>query len=656
MLFHRVVALSLVVNAMMAGPAMPLQATSAPPPLKPAAAGARVHLPAADAAPTDQIIITWTRTGSAQLAAESTSLMQRLSERAGLEVAYFRPMSGGAHVLKLPRALNSADLSAVLKALAQDPSVAAVEPDTRVFPMFTPNDLLYPSQWHYVTPTTNFYGANLPGAWNLTTGSASVVMAVLDSGVLTDHPDLATRWVPGYDMVTNVFTANDGDGRDGNASDPGDWSEGQCGDASGSSWHGTHVAGTMGAATNNGVGVAGINWVSKIQSVRVLGRCGGTMSDILDGIRWAAGLSVPGVPNNPTPSKVLNLSLGGGGTCSTLTQAAIDAAVAAGAVVVVAAGNSNLDAANFTPANCNNILSVASNNRAGGKAYYSNFGAVVDIAAPGGETNVTEANGVISTLNAGSTTPSTHNYVGYQGTSMAAPHVAGVVSLMLSVNPMLTPAQVYTIVRNTVTPFPAGSSCNTSICGPGILNAQAAVAQALALNTLTNRVYLPMLVRAGTSTPPVNPGVLVNGNFEAGAAGWMQGSTNDFPQIVNSDLPFAPRSGSYLAWLGGASDEAGFIQQTITVPSTGATYLEFYQRTLSNDGPGYDTGWVKLNGNTIPYTVDLASGVGASGWVRQTINLSAYAGQQVILSFEVETDSTDSSSWFIDDIAFTSIP
>lgn len=656
MLFQRIVALSLVVNAMVVGPALPVQATSAPPPLKPAAAGAQVHWHSANAAPTDQIIITWTRAGEAQLATESTSLMHRLSERAGLQVSYFRPMSGGAHVLKLPKALASADLSAVLKALAQDPSVAAVEPDTRVFPMFTPNDPQYINQWHYVTPTTNFYGANLPGAWNLTTGSASVVMAVLDSGVLTDHPDLANRWVPGYDMVSDVFTANDGDGRDGNASDPGDWSEaGQCGDASDSSWHGTHVAGTMGAATNNGVGVAGINWVSKIQPVRVLGRCGGTMSDILDGIRWAAGLSVPGVPNNPTPSKVLNLSLGGGGTCSTQTQAAIDAAVAVGAVVVVAAGNSNQNAANFTPASCNNILSVASNNRAGGKAYYSNFGAVVDIAAPGGETNVTEANGVISTLNAGATTPSTHNYVGYQGTSMAAPHVAGVVSLMLSVNPALTPAQVYTLVRDTVTPFPAGSTCNTSNCGPGILNAQAAVAQALALNTLTNRVYLPMTVRAGTSTPPSNPGVLVNGNFEAGTAGWMQGSSNSYPQIVNSGLPLTSCSGSYLAWLGGADDEVGFIQQTITVPSSGATYLEFYQRTATNDIPDFDTGWVVLNGNTA-YEVDLASGVGSSGWVRQTINLSAYAGQQVILSFEAETDISSSSSWFIDDIAFTSTP
>jgi uncharacterized repeat protein (TIGR01451 family) len=215
-----------------------------------------------------------------------------------------------------------------------------------------------------------------------------------------------------------------------------------------------------------------------ILPVRVLGKCGGFASDIIDGSRWAAGLAVTGVPNNTTPAKVLNLSLGSGGTCSAAWQNAINAIVAQGAVFVVAAGNSNANASGFTPANCASVITVAANDRTGDRAFYSNFSTtLIEISAPGGETSPTTTNGVLSTLNSGTQGPVADNYVFYQGTSMAAPHVAGIASLLFSVNPSLTPAQVLSAIQSTARVFPPGSSCLTfNDCGAGIIDAAAAVA------------------------------------------------------------------------------------------------------------------------------------------------------------------------------------
>ena len=243
-----------------------------------------------------------------------------------------------------------------------------------------------------------------------------------------------------------------------------------------SSWHGTHVAGTISAITNNGQGVAGVARSARILPVRVLGKCGGLLSDITDGMRWAAGLSSPGVPNNANPARVLNLSLGGGGACGPTYADAISAVRQQGATIVVAAGNSDSDASGFRPANCDGVITVAATNRQGGRASYSNFGNVVEIAAPGGETRPNLADGVLSTLNTGTTTPGADNYQFYQGTSMATPHVAGVAALLYGINPSFTPDQIVAVLQRTPQPFPAvGTPCNTSICGAGILNAAAAV-------------------------------------------------------------------------------------------------------------------------------------------------------------------------------------
>ncbi len=363
----------------------------------------------------------------------------------------------------------------LVEQLSARADVEFAQPNYLYYPAAVPNDPSYGSQWHY--------GAmSLPAAWDLTTGANSPIVAVIDTGK-TAHPDLSGRFVGGYDFISSSTTAKDGNGRDSDATDVGD--SGTCnGVTRSSSWHGTHVAGTIGASTNNGVGVAGVNWNARILPIRVLGRCGGSTADIIDAIRWSGGMSVAGVPANANPAKVINMSLGGslsaGQTCATndtATQNAINDVTARGVSVVVAAGNSNKDTATFTPASCNNTITVAALNRSNGKAYYSNYGSYVDVAAPGGDTqsdtngNGVLDDGVLSTLRNSAGTAYTYTY--YQGTSMATPHVAGLVSLMLARNSSLTPAQILTKLKSTATAL-SSSQCSQG-CGAGLVNALKAV-------------------------------------------------------------------------------------------------------------------------------------------------------------------------------------
>jgi len=302
-----------------------------------------------------------------------------------------------------------------------------------------------------------------------------VHVAVLDTGY-RPHADLTKQFVGGHDFITDAAIAADGDGRDGDATDPGDATgAGECGKgepAYQSSWHGTQVAGSIAVSTGNGVGVAGVAFNAKIVPLRVLGKCGGYSSDIADAIIWASGGIVGGIAQNDRPARVINMSLGGGGPCDRTMQDAIDSARSRGAVVVVAAGNENADARNSTPANCAGVITVVATDRAGGRAYYSNFGEAVDIAAPGGDVR-SAGGGILPTLNSGATGPRTDSYGFYQGTSMAAPQVAGVVALMLSRNPALTPDQIEDTLKSTARAFP--SSCAN--CVAGIVDAAAAVAR-----------------------------------------------------------------------------------------------------------------------------------------------------------------------------------
>ena len=345
----------------------------------------------------------------------------------------------------------------------------------------TPNDTRFSQQWHYFNngtgPGESPGGINLPKAWDVTDGDPSIVVAVIDTGILPDHEDItgSPNIVPGFDMISDPFIANDGDGRDNDPTDPGDAvAANECGfphDASSDSWHGTHVAGTVGVGnTDNTTGVAGTNWDTKVQSVRVLGKCGGTTADINDAVRWAAGLSVPGVPNNPTPARVINLSLGGqpGFPCSgdPATQSAINDAVAAGTVVVVSAGNDAVDAGTVSPASCENVITVAASGPQGHLVdWYSNFGETIEIMAPGGDgcapgNTFTNPDGVWSTVNG--------NYGSYCGTSMAAPHVSGVAALyMAEDDEMQLPGQVLARLQHDA--IPRNSTQCPNPCGAGLL-------------------------------------------------------------------------------------------------------------------------------------------------------------------------------------------
>ncbi|MFG6468766.1 S8 family peptidase [Roseateles sp. BYS87W] len=398
----------------------------------------------------------------------------------GAQARLVRQSGTGAHIYKLDKALTHGELERLASDLkAGDANIAYAEPDRKMYPLMTPNDSSYTSQWDLYETTG---GIRAPAAWDLATGTG-VVVAVLDTGI-RPHADLSGQTVAGYDMINDAATANDGTTRDSDPSDPGDWTAaGECGTgsaASNSSWHGTHVAGTIAAKTNNAAGIAGIAFNAKIQPVRVLGKCGGYTSDIADGMIWASGGAVAGLPTNATPSRVINMSLGGGGACDTTSQNAINSARSRGTVVVVAAGNENQNASNSNPANCSGVVVVAATDRNGSRAYYSNYGSIVTLAAPGGDVRSSSSNGILSTLNAGTKAPGADSYAYYQGTSMATPHVAGVVALMLSAKPTATPDQIKAALQSSARPFPG--TC--SQCGSGILDAPAAIAAITGSGTL----------------------------------------------------------------------------------------------------------------------------------------------------------------------------
>jgi serine protease len=382
-------------------------------------------------------------------------------------------VSVGAVLVAADRKLDAKASSAMLNSLKARGDVMYAEPNGMLQADLTPNDPLYPQQWHYFEALA---GARINTAWDTGFAGAGVRVAVIDTG-RTSHTDLNANYLGGYDMISNAAAARDGNGRDNNPQDQGDWRAlNECGvgvPAANSSWHGTHVSGTVAALRNNALGVSGVAPAARVVPVRVLGRCGGTFADIIDGITWAAGGAVAGVPANPNPARVINMSLGGSGACPAALQAAINGAIGLGASVVVSAGNSNLNASTATPANCAGVITVAASDRQGNRAVYSNFGATVEITAPGGETSPTAANGVLSTLNAGTTVPGAQAYAFYQGTSMAAPHISGIAALMLNKNPALTPALLASRLRARVMP----GSC-VGGCGIGLVDARASVAAA----------------------------------------------------------------------------------------------------------------------------------------------------------------------------------
>ena len=426
----------------------------------------RVHLSGLKSSQSfDRFIVKFGRSAQGNSAQARLNVLNAAGRGLGLaRVQERRELATGAHLFQTERKLSLSEAESFMAEIAKG-GAEYVQVDTLKRAMLTPNDTNYSQQWGY---NDSDAGIRANEAWDIATG-AGVVVAVIDTGI-TNHSDLNANILPGYDFIADDFVARDAtSGRDSDASDPGDWnnatecdSPGNDVPASNSSWHGTHVAGTVAAVTNNAKGVAGTAFNAKIVPLRVLGRCGGYDSDIADAIIWASGGTVSGVPANANPAEVINLSLGGGGACDPNTQAAINTAVGNGSTLAIAAGNDNINVSNASPANCNNVIAVASITSTGARSSFSNYGALIDIAAPGSS--------IMSTLNSGTTSPSTESYASYNGTSMATPHVAGVIALMQShATTPKTPAQIETLIKTHYRSFPATPS---QTIGPGIIDAK----------------------------------------------------------------------------------------------------------------------------------------------------------------------------------------
>jgi serine protease len=474
-----------------------------------------------------------------------------LSLRTGVAVSSSRQLTPSMHAVFLPKTLYGASVDAVLQQLRADPAVAFADVDERRYAHAMPNDPLFirtataSGQWYMqkpstATPTSDAAATDAVSAWDINKGSSGTVIADIDSGIRFDHPDLLRagfdssragfggRLLPGYDFVSQdenstnssplgtFLIANDGDGWDPDPSDPGDWIDStdlansavfpskNC-SVSNSSWHGTRVMGVLGALTNNDVGIAGMTWNPYLLPVRALGKCGGLDSDIMVAIEWAVGMPINGVPDNPYPADIINLSLGGtGGACTSGYKSLIATLTGMGVLVVASAGNESgpVD----IPANCPGVLAVAGLRNIGTKVGYSSLGPEVGIGAPAGNcVNTTQGSpclrSIDTTTNEGATVPGANSYTDQinsnLGTSFSAPIVSGVAALMRAANANLTPPQIILRMKASATAYPQpvttpptpqcvnGSTsslecaCTTSTCGAGMVNALSAVKAAL---------------------------------------------------------------------------------------------------------------------------------------------------------------------------------
>ena len=385
--------------------------------------------------------------------------------------------------ISLSKDLTADQVKEFITSLGAADGIETVETDLRMTVLDdtvpeTPNDKYFSYQWGL---TSDSYGINATGAWSRSTGK-DITVAIIDSGILSAHPDLENNLLPGYDFISDPWISRDDDGRDADPSDNGDGADAdvcsQGSEAQPSSWHGSHVAGIIAASTNNERGVAGIAPNARILPVRALGRCGGTSTDIIDALTWASGGHVNGVPDNDNPAQVINMSLGGEGVCPAFYQKAIDAAVERGSIIVAAAGNEDVDASGVAPAGCQNVITVGATGATGARSFYSNYGSVVDVSAPGGDPNTDD--GIASTVDKSETSPEEPAYGYMMGTSQAAPHVSGTLALLRAIDPALTTEEATTLLQNTSTPL---SNCDRDSCGTGIINATAAVDELVSRGT-----------------------------------------------------------------------------------------------------------------------------------------------------------------------------
>ncbi|MET0282283.1 MAG: S8 family serine peptidase [Steroidobacteraceae bacterium] len=536
---------------------------------------------------TDRVIVKWR--ASAATGGGNAAEIDALAGRVDRPLRNGRAIGGGMTVMHLAAPQRGAQLAATLARLRADPAVELAEPDGRVYAQaVTPSDPLFlTSQWYLRSADPAAIRADQ--AWESTRAGApgaGLVVAVVDTGVRPNHPDLLGKLLPGYDFVSNIAMASDGDKWDADPTDPGDYltSEekaanstqfGEC-DVANSTWHGTKVAGLIGASTDNGLGIAGTAFNARVLPVRVLGKCGGFESDVIAAMYWAAGIVPPPPilalgdinggkpPANAYPAKIINLSLGGEGACSATYQAAIKELSAAGVLIVSSAGNDG--GAVTSPASCEGALAVAGLRQSGAKVGYSNLGSEVGIAAPAGNCVLTGPNdpclyALNTTTNHGTGAPqaddySTPNYQPTFGTSFSSPLVAGTAALMKAVNPALTPALLIARIKESARAFPTEAgipacvspavtpvqnstcNCSTQVCGAGMLDAGAAVSAAQRPAALAS---VQGIVRAGST-------LTLDGSQSLAASGraiiswqWVveSSSAGAAPQLGNASQPVA---------------------------------------------------------------------------------------------------------------------
>lgn len=531
--------------------------------------------------------------------------VQVLGQKA-VSLAYLKSVSDQIHVVEADQPLNHKEAKALAQQLAQQADVEYAEVDEKVYPHMVPNDPNYAgNQWAWQSSGTNAGATNTETAWSRGAGvsGTGVVVAVLDSGY-RPHADLAANLLTGYDFISAdvltyspFSTANDGGGRDADASDPGNWNTNTLNGCAvdNSSWHGTHVAGVISAIGNNSAGMIGVAYGARILPVRVLGVCGGYTSDIVMGMRWAAGLSVGGgITNTATPAKVLNLSLGGSGTCSNTFQDAINEVRAAGSVVVASTGNEGNVSSITQPANCKGVIAVTAHMLTGNSPNFANVGPGTTISAPGIS--------IYGTSNTGTTvpiaSPGGDTYASLNGTSFAAPMVSGVAALLLQIKPTMTIDELTSRLVNSVRAFPASTYCvGKTTCGAGMLDADAAVQLAIADSA-------PVTSATASSTDPVGRGttVTLTGTATAGAVG---GSTI-------SSVSWTQLSGPTVTLTGASTTTATFITPT-TSDSTDITFR--FQANASNAQSSSSRVSVTMVSAPTPTNASGGGGGGALGWL-----------------------------------------
>jgi serine protease len=514
------------------------------------------------------------------------SRIQRGEAGAGkpLVANHLRRMALGADVVATSQKLGRADAETLMRQIATNPNVEYVQIDRILKPALTPNDTRYAEQWGYTDADA---GIRANEAWDIANGTG-IIVAVIDTGYVA-HSDLAANIVAGYDFIIDTAVSADGNGRDADASDPGDAYGGQP-----SSWHGTHVAGTVAAVTNNAKGVAGTAWGAKVMPVRALGKGGGYTSDIADAIIWSSGGAVSGVPtlSAANAADVINMSLGGGGACDTATQNAINSAVSRGTTVVVAAGNDNANASGFSPASCNNVVNVASITSASARSSFSNYGTLIDVSAPG--------SAILSTLNSGTAGPGAESYASYNGTSMASPHVAGAVALTQSRRlalglAMYTPSEMEALLKSTA--YPLSGACSGG-CGAGIINAKALVDAA-----------------GGTTPPPPPPPPPTGGTLTKGVA--VTGLAATTGNSVNYTMVVPSGSTNLTFTMSGGTGDADMYVQFGTAPTDTSyvcrPYLGGNAETCTIAAPSAGTYYVRLKAYSSFSGVSLVGNYTAGG-------------------------------------------